>query len=822
MKRKYKVFITFLIVFMMLIPLYAFASDNGINKQKITRFEENEDDILFSGNWVTNFNTYVSNSSGKYSNTKGAYVQFEFYGTGIKIIGYAGQNKGIARITIDNASEEADFYTKYNQPSNVAYVKEGLNYGKHIIKVEVTGNKNTNANNSYIYIDAFDVIDSPVTITRHEESDSSIYYSGSWTNNKNPNCSGKGGVYSKTPGSYIKYTFNGTGIRVIGYLDKNKGIININIDGKEQIIDLYSKNVLINRNLYEKTNLNDGQHTIIIKVTGGKCSQSIGPYFYFDAFDVILNNSDTINISKTINQNEQFSLPDKVLINDSNGEQNLNVKWESTFVDTSKPGTYTFNGTAENNQKVIYTLIIKSISKDLDIKEIAKNSKSVVCLNIKDSSGNITAMGSGFIVSSDGIVVTNYHVIEDAYAAEAVLEDGTKYAVEGVFNYNKDSDIAVLKLKGAQNLPAVTLGDSDLVEIADKIVAIGSPEGYKNTVSDGIVSGLNRDSTVRKGKDIQITAGIANGSSGGALFNMKGEVIGITYAGINTTGNLGFAIPINEVKPYLKNGILKPLNEVNVLLSVQPPSYASYEVISDTEVYLQWSKVDGADYYKVYHSYYYDGPYEDSVHSDGEYKGQNRWDWDTDYSLDIVSLSPGEMKYYKITAVKGGVESQGKIIAITTSEKMTYEQFAGYLKTTYPGFTLNGYYTPIDYYSLVEENGTIYIDVDIIGIDEYGNLLKGIMPDGNNTSTQDIENNQKLWENWLYNIYRDTQIMYPDKKIIGGLWTDFSLSSYPTGKYYKVNYNSSTGKWDVSDWLSMFGENLNGGYEVVWFPYNYN
>lgn len=822
MKLKIKTLITFLVILFMLASINAFASENATNKQKITRFEENENSVLFYGSWTNNYNTYVSNSSGKYSNIKGAYVQFEFYGTGIKIIGYAGQNKGIAKITIDNVAEEADFYTRYNQPSNVAYIKEGLNYGKHIIKVEVTGRKNINANNSYIYIDAFDVIDSPVTIKRHEESDSTIYFSGIWTNNKNPNCSGKGGVYSKTPGSYIKYTFNGTGIRVIGYMDKNKGIININIDGKEQIIDLYSKNVLINRNLYEKTNLNDGQHTIIIKVTGGKCSQSIGPYFYFDAFDVISDNSNTIKISKTINQNEQFSLPDKISVSNNNIEQNLNVKWESTFTDTSRPGTYTFNGTAENDKKVVYTLIIKSISKDLDIKEIAKNSKSVVCLNIKDKSGEITAIGSGFIVSSDGIVVTNYHVIEDAYSAEAVLEDGTKYMVEGVFNYNKDSDIAVLKLKGAQNLPTVILGDSDLVEIADKIVAIGSPEGYKNTVSDGIVSGLNRESATRKGNDIQITAGIAHGSSGGALFNMKGEVIGITYAGINTTGNLGFAIPINEVKPYLKNGILKPLSEVNVLLSVQPPSYASYEVISDTEVYLQWSEVDGADYYKVYHSYYYEGPYEDSVHKDGEYKGQNRWDWDTDYSLDIISLSPGEMKYYKITAVKGGVESQGKIIAITTSEKMNYEEFGENLKASYPGFTLNGYYTSIDSYSLVEDNGTIYIDINISGIDNYNNLINGIIPDGDNTSTQNIENNQKLWEDWFYNIYRDTQIMYSDKKVIGGLWAGFSQSSYPTGKYYKISYNLSTGKWDVSDWISMFGQNLNGGYEVIWLPYDNN
>lgn len=818
MKRKFKAFITFLIVFFMLTPLNAFAEDNGNNKQKITRFEESEGDILFSGNWITNYNNYASNSSGKYSNTKGAYVQFEFYGTGIKIIGYAGPNKGIAKVTIDNESEEADFYTRYNQPSNIAYIKEGLNYGKHTIKVEVTGKKNTNANNSYIYIDAFDVIDSPVTITRHEESDSKIYFSGSWTNNKNPNCSGKAGKYSNIPGDYIKYTFNGTGIRVIGYLDKNKGIININIDGEEEIIDLYSTNTLINRNLYEKTDLKNGQHTITIKITGGKSAQSIGSYFYFDAFDVILDNNDTINISKTISQDEKFSLPDKISVKDGNDEKDLSIKWENTSVDTSKPGTYTFNGTAENNKKVIFTLIIKSISKDLDIKEIAKNSKSVVCINIKDNSGKLIAIGSGFIVTPDGTVVTNYHVIKDAYSAEAVLEDGTKYEVEGIKNYNKESDIAVLKLKDAKNLPAVILGDSNLVEVADKVVAIGSPEGYKNTVSEGIISGLNRDSTIRKGKDIQITAGIAQGSSGGALFNMKGEVIGVTYAGFSTAGNLGFAIPVNEVKPYLNDGALKPLYEVNGLLSAQPPSDVSYDVISSTEVHIKWSKVDGADYYKVYYSSAYNGPYEDVIHSDSDYKGQNRWDWYSGYCIDITDLTPGAAEYYKVTTVKGGVESQGKVIAITTSEKMTYNEYANYLKSKYPGFTLNGYYVPVDSYNVNEENGNLYIIMNIDGSSNYLSYLSSLLPAGEQTTSQDCQKNLKSWENWINNISEDAHKMYPDKTVMGALLASFSSDTYPSVKYYKTDFNSDTGMWDITDWILAFYKTSSGGFTVEWHP----
>lgn len=201
---------------------------------------------------------------------------------------------------------------------------------------------------------------------------------------------------------------------------------------------------------------------------------------------------------------------------------------------------------------------------ELTVKEIAQNIKSVVYLEVLDKSGNVYASGSGFIVSSDGEVVTNYHVINGAYAARVTLEDGTQYAVDGVLGYSEDEDIAVLKLKNASDLSPVTLGNSDNVELADSVVAIGSPEGYQNTVSTGIISGLNRKSETRNGIDLQTTAAIAPGSSGGALFDMQGDVIGMTYAGYNT-GDIGFAIPINDVKAYLSGGNLTSLAALNGL-----------------------------------------------------------------------------------------------------------------------------------------------------------------------------------------------------------------------------------------------------------------
>ena len=124
-------------------------------------------------------------------------------------------------------------------------------------------------------------------------------------------------------------------------------------------------------------------------------------------------------------------------------------------------------------------------------------------------------------------------------------------------SYNEKQDIAILQLANATNLSTVSLGNSDKVEVGDAVCAIGSPEGYDNTLSTGIISGINRVND--RGNDIQTTASITSGSSGGALFDMLGNVEGITYSGFDSAGDIGFVIPINEVKPFLATSNEKTL-----------------------------------------------------------------------------------------------------------------------------------------------------------------------------------------------------------------------------------------------------------------------
>lgn len=220
-------------------------------------------------------------------------------------------------------------------------------------------------------------------------------------------------------------------------------------------------------------------------------------------------------------------------------------------------------------------VIILTVDSKMKTSDIAKLSSGVVYIEVSNKNGEVFATGSGFIISPDGKIITNYHVIDGAYFAYVVMEGGTRYSVDGVLSYSREMDIAVLKLEGASNLPVARLGDSSSLETGDEIVAIGSPIGYKNTVSAGIISGF-RESELREGTDVQITAPISSGSSGGALFDMFGSVVGITYA-VSTDGqNINFAIPINEAKPMLDAVSLTKLSEVNSVAN----SFMSYDEFS--------------------------------------------------------------------------------------------------------------------------------------------------------------------------------------------------------------------------------------------------
>lgn len=197
------------------------------------------------------------------------------------------------------------------------------------------------------------------------------------------------------------------------------------------------------------------------------------------------------------------------------------------------------------------------------------------------------ASGSGFIFSDDGYILTNYHVVENSTAVKVTMYDGSSYDAE-LIGYDESNDIAVLKID-AENLSPVVLGDSDNLNVGDSVLAIGNPLGELTfSLTAGVISALDREITLSGNVTmelIQTDCAINSGNSGGALFNLYGEVVGITNAKYSSGGsgasidNIGFAIPINSVLNIVdsiieKGYIAKPYIGVSVVsVSSETQSY---------------------------------------------------------------------------------------------------------------------------------------------------------------------------------------------------------------------------------------------------------
>lgn len=199
------------------------------------------------------------------------------------------------------------------------------------------------------------------------------------------------------------------------------------------------------------------------------------------------------------------------------------------------------------------------------------------------------ASGSGFILSNDGYIVTNYHVVEDSTSISVALYDGTTYDAK-IVGYDANNDIAVLKVE-AENLTPVIIGDSENMNVGDTVLAIGNPLGELTfSLTHGVISAMNRQVTLSSGSTmnlIQTDCSINSGNSGGALFNLYGEVVGITNAKYSNNGdtseasieNIGFAIPISQVISIIesiieKGYIAKPYIGVSVMdVSQETQSY---------------------------------------------------------------------------------------------------------------------------------------------------------------------------------------------------------------------------------------------------------
>lgn len=227
----------------------------------------------------------------------------------------------------------------------------------------------------------------------------------------------------------------------------------------------------------------------------------------------------------------------------------------------------------QNRQSIVLQQgeIVAEVFKKVSPSTVAITTESQVSSRQQLFAGNEgieQGAGSGIIISDDGYVLTNKHVIPDGTSkVSVVLADGTAYNDVSVVGRDPLNDVAFLKINGAKNLPAVELGDSDKVETGQQVVAIGNALGeFRNSVTSGIISGKGRpvqasdDSGTSEQLEnlLQTDAAINPGNSGGPLVNLEGNVIGINTAVSQEGQAIGFAIPINDAKnlisSVLKNG----------------------------------------------------------------------------------------------------------------------------------------------------------------------------------------------------------------------------------------------------------------------------
>lgn len=294
--------------------------------------------------------------------------------------------------------------------------------------------------------------------------------------------------------------------------------------------------------------------------------------------------------------------------------------WTCNFVEEGSPAynnlnCVVYNGnngnsgqSNANNSNDSINLIARDSDQIVNLVDETKDAVVSIAItseryDFQTGKGSVVSddIGTGFIIQSDGLIVTNQHVVSDQTAEYSVYVPGTDepYKAQSILRDASD-DIAFIKID-ATDLPTLKLGDSDSLKLGELVIAIGNPLGNRGTVTQGIISGLDRSVQVSQGGDgfiyrgdlqefegvIQTDAAINPGNSGGPLINAEAEVIGINFATSSGVNNISFALPINRIKPRIeeyetKGKFTKPYLGVN------------YQPISQVEAQFYDNVVPGA------------------------------------------------------------------------------------------------------------------------------------------------------------------------------------------------------------------------------------
>ena len=260
----------------------------------ITRVEQNDKNIVYSGNWYSNENPGHSGGTAALTNTRGSRLTLSFTGTGITWIGVMDAWSGYATVYIDGKMTLLYTYSTDGRYQRPMFTANGLSAGPHTLSIEVMHERGPGTDGSWVWIDAFEIENGgplppdslPAPSGRVEESNPALAYFGRWFANTNPGLSAGAATLATDAGARVNITFNGTGITWVTYQDEWSGVARVYLDGqvKTEVDNYLSPSAT--RVAYSINGLPSGSHTLSIEVTGIHNQSSKGSWIWLDAFDV--------------------------------------------------------------------------------------------------------------------------------------------------------------------------------------------------------------------------------------------------------------------------------------------------------------------------------------------------------------------------------------------------------------------------------------------------------------------------------------------------------------------------------------------------------
>jgi len=263
--------------------------------QGVTRVEQDDPSITYSGNWYSNDSPLSSHGVAALTNAPGARATMTFTGTGITWVGVMDGWSGLATVHLDGAMTVVNTYSNPAAYQTRVYSARGLSSGTHTLTIEVTHERAAGTAGSWVWIDAFDIENGagiPGGVTagtgRVEENHPALQFTGRWYPGANPALSGGTALLAMEAGSRATINFNGTGVSWMAYRDEWSGIARVYVDGElKTTIDTYLSSSQTRAVLYSIGGLGSGSHALTIEATGTRNQSSKGAWIWVDAFDVV-------------------------------------------------------------------------------------------------------------------------------------------------------------------------------------------------------------------------------------------------------------------------------------------------------------------------------------------------------------------------------------------------------------------------------------------------------------------------------------------------------------------------------------------------------